>query len=219
MAYTESVPLRARMPAEKGQTDRSNSKEDASLLRRMAEGDERALGEVFDRHSGQVYGLCLRVLRVQADAEDVMQEIFLELWRRPERYDAGRGSLRLYLSQLARSRSIDRLRQHRRRAEVLREANGELEMRTAAVSPRAPDAAAAASEQSREVCAALQSLPEPQRTALILSYFEGLTYSEIAERSGEPIGTIKTRVRRALLRLRQPLVEWSEATLRGGDEE
>ena len=75
--------------------------EDAGLARRMAAGDPEALGSAFDRHAGQVYGLCLRVLRAPADAEDVMQEVFLELWRRPERFDARRGSLRVYLAQLA----------------------------------------------------------------------------------------------------------------------
>jgi RNA polymerase sigma-70 factor (ECF subfamily) len=217
MTYIESVSLRAGLPSAREPAD---CVEDVvSLMDRMVAGDEHALGEVFDRHAGRVYGLCLRVLREPADAEEVMQEIFLELWRRPERFDARRGSLRAYLSQLARSRAIDRLRQHRRRSEVMRMADAVLEHVTVSAAPRTPDGAALFAEQRRDVRDALMALSEPQRSALVLSYFDGLTYREIAERSGEPVGTIKTRVRRALLRLREQLVQWSEMTVAGEDEE
>jgi len=217
MIFTESVSLRAGLPATQGRAE--HTEDAASLMGRMAAGDERALGEVFDLHARQVHAICLRVLREPADAEEVMQEIFLELWRRPERFDARRGSLRAYLSQLARSRAIDRLRQHRRRSEVMRMADGAFEVGVVPAAPRAPDGSTQLAEQRRDVRAALMVLPESQRTALMLSYFDGLSYREIAERSGEPIGTIKTRVRRALLRLREHLVQWSELTGVGEDEE
>ena len=163
-----------------------------TLIARIASGDQGALGVFYDRYAGLVNGLALRILRDTSDAEDVVQEVFVQAWRQADRFDPGRGSPEAWLSTLARTRALDRLRRRVSRREEPSEA--------------APGTTA--TPRNVEVLAvrkALADLSENQRKALELAYYEGLTQSEIAERLGEPLGTIKTRIRTAMIRLREAL--------------
>jgi RNA polymerase sigma-70 factor (ECF subfamily) len=164
----------------------------SELLQRIAAGDRAALAELYDRHASLVLALCLRILRDRAEAEEVMQEVFLQAWRQAERYDPGRAGVASWLTVIARSRALDRVRRRVARREAPEEA-----IPAAAEAPRTAEAIA--------VREALRALPPAQRLALELAYYEGLTQVEIAERTGEPLGTIKTRMRSALLKLREAL--------------
>ncbi|MCA1630349.1 MAG: sigma-70 family RNA polymerase sigma factor [Acidobacteria bacterium] len=173
---------------------------DAGLLRAVARGDEAALASVYDRYAPILLGLVMRILHSRGEAEDVLQEVFLQVWRRAGDFDEGRGRPFTWLVTLARSRAIDRLRALDSRS------------RAALASQREPteevsDAGADAfrSEQGEIVRAALSQLSEEQRTALLLAYHEGLTQSEIAERLKQPLGTVKTRTRAGLMKMRELL--------------
>jgi len=168
---------------------------DEALLQRLADGDVEALGAVYDRFAAIVNGLALRILRDTGDAEDVVQDVFVQVWRESPRFDRGRGSPQSWICTIARSRALDRLRRRRARRE---EPGGE-DAPEPAATPTAEPVLASAMEK------ALGTLPPEQRTPLELAYFEGLTQVEIAERLRAPLGTIKTRMRTALLRLRDYL--------------
>ena len=163
-----------------------------SLLQKLAQGDKTALAEFYDLYSGLVNGMALRILRDVADAEDVVQEVFLQAWRQAERYDAGRGTPEAWLCTMARTRALDRLRRRAARREDAPEA---------APVPRLLPR----NEEALAVRKALDGLSADQRRAVELAYYGGLTQSEIAEALGEPLGTIKTRIRTAMMRLREAL--------------
>jgi RNA polymerase sigma-70 factor (ECF subfamily) len=163
------------------------------LVERLSSGNPSALGELYDRYAGLVNGLALRILRNTAEAEDVVQEVFVQVWRQAERYDASRGSTEAWLCMIARSRALDRLRRRTAR----REEPSESFAGAGAETPR--------TEEALAVRKALESLSADQRRALELAYYEGLTQTEIAERLQEPLGTIKTRIRTAMIRLRDVL--------------
>ena len=179
--------------------------EDASYLRRIASGDQAAAGALYDRHARPLYSLILRIVGDEPDAEDVLQEVFAQAFRQAARYDAARGAVAAWLLTMARSRAIDRLRARRTRIETR---TGEVpvieEMPTAQ-----PDAASVMLDEERAqlVREALGSLPLLQRLAIELAYYEGLSHAEIAARLEQPLGTIKTRIRLALLKLRDVLTE------------
>jgi RNA polymerase sigma-70 factor (ECF subfamily) len=162
------------------------------LLRRLAGGDAEALGEFYDLYAGLANGLALRILRRATDAEDVVQEVFVQVWRQASRYDPERGSPQAWLSIMTRTRALDRLR----RLVSRREDPGE-------AAPVAQDVPR--TDEALAVKGALGTLTDDQREALELAYYEGLTQSEIAERLREPLGTVKTRIRSALIRLRETL--------------
>ena len=176
---------------------------DQAALARLARGDQQALAELYDRHARPIYSLALRILRERADAEDIVQEVFAQAWNQAARFDTSRGAVAAWLLMMARSRSIDRLRSRRSRPETASDA---------AVVERMPDEAARqdlqllSSEQVELVKSALNGLPPPQREALELAYYEGLTHTEIADRLAEPLGTVKTRIRQAVIKLRESLV-------------
>jgi RNA polymerase sigma-70 factor (ECF subfamily) len=152
------------------------------------------MGSLYDRYSSVVYAVALRVLGDTGAAEDVLQEVFLQLWRNPSAFDAGRGNLGPWLAVIARNRAIDSLRKRR----------PETDFEDVVVSVT-PDMASEA-EKSRvlsKVRSALGEMPASQRTALEMAYFEGLTHTEIAAKTGEPLGTVKTRIRAGLLALRK----------------
>ncbi len=180
-------------------------RDDLTLMELLARRDAAALDALYLRHSSLVFALCLRILRSHAEAEEVLQEVFWELWRSSGRYAAERGSARVYLVQLARSRSLDRLRLRRRREALLADAGGPaLVASELGGDARLPNALAAAvsGEEKLQVQAALCELSESERQAVTLSFFDGLSHAEIAAQLGQPLGTVKTRIRRALLRLR-----------------
>jgi RNA polymerase sigma-70 factor (ECF subfamily) len=167
---------------------------ETSLVWAIRSGDESAMATLYDRYSGLVYAVALRVLGETGAAEDVLQEVFLQLWRNPAAFDSSRGNLGAWLAVIARNRAIDGLRKRR----------PETDIADVVVSVE-PDLAGEA-ERSRaleKVRAELNAMPAPQRKALEMAYFEGLTHVEIAAKSGEPLGTIKTRIRTGLQALRQ----------------
>jgi RNA polymerase sigma-70 factor, ECF subfamily len=178
--------------------------DDTADVSRAAAGDEAALAALYDRHSRAVYSLALRVLADQADAEDVLQDVFAQAWRQAGRYDSRRGPVAAWLLNMARTRAIDRLRARRARPDSHTAASdgAHVELSIPAVDPG--DALAAARDAAR-VRAALEELPVLQRLAIELAYFEGLTQSEIAARLEQPLGTVKTRIRLGLLKLRDVL--------------
>jgi RNA polymerase sigma-70 factor, ECF subfamily len=170
---------------------------DAVLAARLAAGDDHALTEVFDALAYSVYGSALRVLGDDSAAQDVVQDVFVELWSHPDRYDPVAGTLRTYLTMLARHRSVDLVR-----SELRRLARQE---RTYRLTP-APESAGVgdevlAAETAGLVRAAVQSLPASQRQVVELAYFEGLTCREVASAVGIPEGTAKSRLRLALAKL------------------
>jgi RNA polymerase sigma-70 factor, ECF subfamily len=165
-----------------------------ALLLAIRSGDEAAMAQLYDRYSSVVYAVALRVLADTAAAEDVLQEVFMQLWRRPAAFDANRGSLGPWLAVISRNRAID----------LLRKRHPETDIDDVVVSVE-PDMAGDA-ERSRamgKVREAMGAMPSPQRSALEMAYFEGLTHTEIAAKTGEPLGTIKTRIRAGLLALRK----------------
>lgn len=176
---------------------------DVELLHAIASGDEQALASLYDRYRVILFSLVLRILHSRDDAEDVLQELFLQVWKRASDFDESRGRPFTWLVTLARSRAIDRLRSLNARERAVNES-------ARAAGPEAwSDAVddAIRSEQSEVVRRALDELPEEQRRTLLLAYFEGLTQSEIAARLGAPLGTIKTRMRSGMIKLRELLRE------------
>jgi RNA polymerase sigma-70 factor, ECF subfamily len=177
---------------------------DQASLARIAGGDQMAFAELYDRHARLVFSLALRILRERADAEDVVQEVFAQVWTQAGRYDPARGAVAAWMLMLARSRAIDRLRARRARPESAAEPS---------TAESLPDSAATqdlellSAEQVERLQRALTDLPDSQRMALELAYYEGLTHTEVAARLGEPLGTVKTRIRQAVIKLRESLGE------------
>ncbi len=167
---------------------------DSILLADVQRGDDRAMAALYDRYSKVVYSVALRVLHDPASAEDVLQEIFMQIWRSPGSFVAARGSLGGWLAVVTRNRSIDALRRRRPTDSVE-------EMVLASGFNLSNEAERnLLIEKARSV---MQGLPAEQRKTLEMAYFDGLTHSEIAEMTGDPLGTVKTRIRSALLALRK----------------
>lgn len=177
---------------------------DVELLQAIAAGDEQALARLYDRYRLILFGLTMRILNSRAEAEDVLQETLLQVWRRATDFDPARGKPFTWLVTLTRSRAIDRLRQRAARDRLAESA-----------STLVPDEASDAvtdtlhAEQREIVTRALAQLPEEQREALYLAYYEGLTQSEIAVRLASPLGTVKTRMRSGMMKLRELLKDQS----------
>jgi RNA polymerase sigma-70 factor (ECF subfamily) len=170
--------------------------DDAALLEAVAEGNQEAMAAVYDRYSRIVYCIALRVLREPSLAEDVMQEVLLQVWKRPQSFVAQRGNLAAWLSVVARNRAIDVLRK-RSPLDPL----GEQPLPD-------PRNMALESEQSwliDKVRGVLDTLPAEQQGPLELAYFQGLSHTEIAERTGSPLGTVKTRIRAGLMSIRKAM--------------
>ncbi len=170
------------------------SQDDAALLTLLRRGDEHAMAMLFDRYSKVVYSVALRVLRDPESAEDILQEVFMQIWRNPESFSATRGSLGAWLTVVTRNRSIDALRRKKPSDPVD-------EIVLAAPYDVADEAERnTLMERARSV---LYRLPVEQRKTLEMAFFDGLTHSEIAEMTGDPLGTVKTRIRSALMALRK----------------
>jgi RNA polymerase sigma-70 factor (ECF subfamily) len=169
------------------------------LIRQMGAHDRNAFSQFYDRYSPLVFSLALRMLRVRSDAEDLLQEVFVQVWRQAGGYDQKRGSPEAWIVNIARSRAIDKIRSIRRM-----EKNVVLTDEPAgAESHDDVQSSVEESEVKLTMNSALASLPESQRQVLALAYFDGLTQSEIAARLAEPLGTVKTRMRSGIQRLRE----------------
>jgi len=179
---------------------------DVELLKAVARGDEQALAQLYDSYRLILFGLLVRILNSREEAEDVLQEVFLQVWRRARDFDETRGKPFTWLVTLARSRAIDRLRSLGARDRV-----AQASVREAAeeVSDAARDTFR--SEQRALVTSALSQLPEEQKRPLVLAYFDGLTQSEIAAKLGAPLGTVKTRMRAGMIKLRELLTGKNES--------
>lgn len=172
--------------------------DDLLLMERLVERDLKAFDQLYQRHSRLVFSLCLRILHDEHDAEQVLVDVFFELWDRAERFNPGRANPRTYLVTLTRSRAIDRLRKRRRQpstasAGVLVQLEG---------GERPPDRVMK-NEAARLVQQALTTLTDDERTALENVYYQGMTHTEAAQAMQAPLGTVKTWVRRALKRMRE----------------
>jgi RNA polymerase sigma-70 factor (ECF subfamily) len=181
---------------------------DPSLVARLIAGDERALGELYDRFGTMAYSLACAIVPDPADAEEVVADAFAQVWRSAASFDAKRGSVGAWLSTIVRTRALDLLRSQKRRARVLDEAAATAdEGSSPGLSTHAdsPDRGVELSEARVLVRRSLDELPAPQRLVLELAYFGGLSQSEIAERLNEPLGTVKTRMRAGMEKLRQSL--------------
>ena len=177
---------------------------DAQHVREMAGGNESSLAAVYDRHSGIVYSLALRISGEEGEAEDVVQEVFTQAWRQAGAYDARRGTVVAWLLVMTRARAIDRLRAKKVRPDRSAVVH-DVPLEQFAAPGEDPVNHLAAEEDAARVRRALQELPLLQRVAIELAFYEGLTQSEIAERLEQPLGTVKTRIRVGLLRLRDAL--------------
>src|ERR1043165_9961758 len=186
MPMNDTVPLPALLPA-------------------VARGDIASFEALFDRYSGTLYALLLRILGNPEDAQEVLQESFVKVWTNAKMFDAVRGSEAAWLISIARSRGIDKLRSRRVRSDRENDAGREISHRSAFVDHATGAEDGIRSQEQRAVRGALAELPEAQRIALELAYFEGLSQSEIAARLAEPLGTIKTRMQLGMKNLRERL--------------
>jgi RNA polymerase sigma-70 factor (ECF subfamily) len=201
--------------------DRAGADEDVALVRAVAAGSQDALASLYDRHAEAVYAASCRLTSDRQVAEEVVQETFLALWNRAELFDPNTGSLAAWLHTIARNRTVDRLRAIGRRPRLVpvsamrqddeadssaleRIANAGSVVGGADLGP-GPEAALDALEVRLTIRDALDDMPEVERTVILLAYRDNLTQAEIAQRLGWPLGTVKTRTRRALLRLREAL--------------
>ncbi len=177
---------------------------ETELLARIGRGDREGLRALYDRYSGAVYSMAYRVLNNETETQDLLQEVFLLVWQKGALYDPSRGKPLTWVMSLARNKAIDRLRSLQRRTRL----HDEIQRDLAKVAPLA-DAGArdqvAERERGEAVRGAVSQLAPAQRRAIELAYFSGLTQTEIAERLKQPLGTIKARIRRGMLRLKDIL--------------
>lgn len=181
------------------------AQEDASLLERIARQDRAAFAALYDRLSPPLYATALRILRDPAEAQDVVHDAFISVWDKAGTFEARRGSAFAWVVTLVRNRAIDRVRARRRRSELLAE-SVPADLGYTEVSPiAAGHETAVANEDAQAVRAAIGTLPPEQRRALELAFFGGLTQEQISQSLREPLGTIKARIRRGLIKLRENL--------------
>jgi len=176
---------------------------DEAVVHRVVSGDHSALGALYDLHGRAVYTLAVRIVGDPAEAEEVVQDVFLQVWRGAARYDKTRATVAGWLLMMARSRAIDRVRA--RQARPVGTASSEFTIARLADGGIGQEANVITGQAVERLKLALQDLPNAMRAAIELAYYEGLSQSAIAERLGEPLGTVKTRMRTALQRLRLAL--------------
>lgn len=172
---------------------------DNTLIVRVAAGDSDAFAEFYDRWSGWLFALIVRILVDRAQSEEVLQEVFLEIWRSAASFSPGKGSARAWAVTMARRRAVDRVRSSqaaRDREEQWRDYMPDVDLTVQAVED---------SLAGEDVRRALDAVGEPQRSTLVMAYFTGLTHTEIARRTGVPLGTVKTRIRNGIARLRKEM--------------
>jgi RNA polymerase sigma-70 factor (ECF subfamily) len=174
----------------------AQGQDDSVLVARTRRRDQEAFAVLYDRYSRLVYSIALRVVRNAAAAEDILHDVFLQLWQAPERFDAARGNLPAWMAVIARNRAIDRIRQQRATVDP---------EETILMSPADMGSEVEQASVVRKVRGLLQAMPEPQRRAMEMAFFDGKTHAEIAASMNEPLGTVKTRIRSALTAIRKAL--------------
>ncbi|MRG94099.1 sigma-70 family RNA polymerase sigma factor [Polyangium spumosum] len=188
---------------------------DARAMRRICDGDDDAIAEIYDRHASVAYGLALKIVRDALEAEDVVHDAFVAIVERADQYRAERGTVVAWLVTTVRNLALDRARRRTRRAQITEE-----ELRHEPAEPVVdPESTSVLDLERRAVRAALVGLPAAQRATLETAFFEGLSYPEIAERDGVPLGTVKSRAARALSALRVALEGPLEMRGVGGSED
>ena len=189
-------PFREGDLSQRRQTARQLLVADSDLWQRFKRGDEQAAADLYDRYSQLIYSVAHQVLRDHGTSEDVLQEVFLQLWRVPDAFDPAKGSLVTWLTVVSRRRAIDRLRQRK----------AEIDVDDVIILIHAPQLADAALNQiTDKVSVLLEGMPDKVRVSFELAYMQGLTHSEISKRLGDPLGTTKSRIRQALDFLRKKL--------------
>jgi RNA polymerase sigma-70 factor (ECF subfamily) len=178
---------------------------DAALMERILQQDSTALEALYDRYGRPVYSLVLRIAQQPASAEEIVQDVFLQLWRNAPRFQIERGPLEPWLFTMARNRALDFLRLKREKQR--RREDSDSDIAPSAVVRSDPEGDIDRSRRAEKIRGLLTSLPVAQRRAIELAFFEGLTHSEIAAATGEPLGTVKSWIRGGLLRLRESLAE------------
>jgi RNA polymerase sigma-70 factor, ECF subfamily len=196
-----SIGARVLQPPDYISEFEARSQEWAALIGRVAEGDQDALTTLYDATNRFVYGLLLRMLGNAATAEEVLLDVYVQLWKQAARYDKQRGNPRAWLVTMARSRAIDRMRAEGQAAQR----GAQLEEATTIAATHDAEWMATNAEMQRLVCTALEALSQEQREVIELAFYSGLTHSEMATRLKQPIGTVKTRVRRGMIKLRELL--------------
>ena len=179
------------------------TQKDIELLGRIAARDRTAFAEFYDRHSALMFSVASRILNDSAEAEDVLQETFVQLWEKAGNFDPRLGKPASWMATLTRNRAIDRIRASQRRSKLIEQAGAELAI--AAEGRDSVNEQLFGPDKSRLIQGAISDLPAEQRRAIELAYFAGLTQAEISEKLNEPVGTIKARIRRGLLKLRDQL--------------
>ena len=188
-----------------GDTQRTQQQQrgdDLALMQAVAARDPNALRALYDRYAGLVFSLALRILRDRAEAEELLTDVFWELWSKAQRFDASRGTAITYLTTLTRSRAIDRVRS---RATKLKLAPIESEDAPAAATRSTPAGDSLLAERRALIKRAIDQLDPSQRQAIECAYYDGLSHSEIADKLNKPLGTVKTYIRQGLIRLRESL--------------
>ena len=175
---------------------------DAELIRRIAGGDRAAFADFYDRHSTLMFSVACKILRDTGEAEDVLQEIFSQIWEKAGAFDPHQGRAASWVATLVRNRAIDRIRASQRRARLADEAGTEMAI---AAETHTVNETIYGHDKAKLIQSAIAELPDEQRRAVELAYFSGLTQNEISEKLAEPLGTIKARIRRGLLKLRDQL--------------
>jgi RNA polymerase sigma-70 factor (ECF subfamily) len=197
----ESEARPPHVPPERGASAAAREREWRDCMGQIGDGDARALATLYDQTSSLVYGVAMRILRNEADAEEVASEVYTQVWRTASSFDASRGSVLAWLTTVARSRSIDRVRSRSRARK-----EEPIEHAAAIASEQeTPERSSWLGEQRRRVREALGSLPPEQREAIEMAYFSDMTQTELAERLQQPLGTVKTRIRLGMIKLRDRL--------------
>lgn len=177
------------------------SKDETELIKRMVQGDQAALSQLYDRYARVMYSLAFKILGSVEEAEEAVLDVFAKAWRTAERYDASRSRVDSWLFLMTRSRSLDRLRQRQRQAKVVEAAKSKAQVSSSDV----PNDALIIAERRTVVTQALAELPDEQRLVIELAYYKGFSQSEIAKQTGLALGTVKTRIRLGLRKLKQAL--------------
>jgi RNA polymerase sigma-70 factor, ECF subfamily len=190
-----------------GSSTTNASPTDLDLIRRIASGDESAVSSLYDRYGSVLYAVVYRITGQKADAEEVVMEAFAQVWRDAARFESSRGSVAAWVTMIARSRALDHIRSRDRRERITTTAGRDDDAQAPAMGSWGTDPGyqVEQTERERRVAEAMQSLSPAQRQAIELAYYDGLSQSEIAERLQEPLGTVKTRVRLGMMKLRDVL--------------